>query len=277
MRNSRDEALVIEAGKTGLHYFRDIWSYRELFAFLAWRDILVHYKQTFIGIGWAVIRPLLTMVVFTLIFGRLANLPSGGVPYSALVFTGLLPWLLFANAFPAAGESLISSRSVISKIYFPRLIVPLSSVVVSLLDFSIGGILLLAMLGAQGIAPDWRILALPIVIIQLLALTVGAGLWIAALNVKYRDVRHVVPFLTQLGLYISPVGYSSAVVPESWRVLFSVNPMVGIIDGFRWALLPGQEGFPWMSYLMSSAVALTAVVSAVAFFRRTERYLVDTI
>jgi len=277
LRNSRDEALVIEAGKTGLHYFRDIWSYRELFAFLAWRDILVHYKQTFIGIGWAVIRPLLTMVVFTLIFGRLANLPSGGVPYSALVFTGLLPWLLFANAFPAAGESLISSRSVISKIYFPRLIVPLSSVVVSLLDFSIGGILLLAMLGAQGIAPDWRILALPIVIIQLLALTVGAGLWIAALNVKYRDVRHVVPFLTQLGLYISPVGYSSAVVPESWRVLFSVNPMVGIIDGFRWALLPGQEGFPWMSYLMSSAVALTAVVSAVAFFRRTERYLVDTI
>lgn len=229
--------LVIEAGKTERHYWKDLWRYRELFYFLAWRDILVRYKQTAIGIAWALIRPLLTTIVFVFVFGKLAKLPSDGVPYAVLVFVALLPWQFFANAFVEAGNSLISNANMISKVYFPRLVVPASAVIGGLVDFLISGVMLAGLMLWYDVAPDWRIMTLPLFLAIAVVAAMGAGLWIAALNVKYRDFRYIVPFVVQFGLYASPVGFSSAIVPEQWRLLYSLNPMVGVIDGFRWAIL----------------------------------------
>jgi lipopolysaccharide transport system permease protein len=210
----KSQVLTIEAGHSESQYWRDLWKYRELFYFLAWRDILVRYKQTAIGIVWSLIRPLLTMVVFTVVFGNLAKLPSQGVPYPILVFTAMLPWQFFSNALSESSNSLITNSNLISKVYFPRLIVPTSAVIVSFVDFLISGMLLLGLMAWYNFVPDWRILTLPFFILIAFAAAMGTGLWLAALNVEYRDFRYIVPFIVQFGLYISPVGFSSSIVPQ---------------------------------------------------------------
>jgi lipopolysaccharide transport system permease protein len=269
--------LVIEAGRTELHYWRDLWRYRELFYFLAWRDILVRYKQTVIGILWALIRPLLTIVVFTVVFGRLAKLPSDGVPYPILVCTAMLPWQFFATAFSEAGNSLVANANLVSKVYFPRLIVPASAVAVSLVDFLISLVILVALMIWYGVLPDWRILALPAFMLIAFGAALGTGLWIAALNVKYRDFRFVIPFLVQMGLFISPVGFSSTIVPDQWRLLYSINPMVGVIDGFRWSVSGSEAAFYWPGVLLSLVLVVVVLLIGITYFRRTERTFADVI
>jgi lipopolysaccharide transport system permease protein len=269
--------LVIEAGRTERHYWRDLWRYRELFFFLAWRDILVRYKQTVIGIVWALGRPLITMLVFTLVFSKLAKLPSEGVPYPILVFAALLPWQFFASAFSGAGDSLISNAGMISKVYFPRLVISASAVIVSFVDFLISGIILVGLMIWYGFAPNLRLLTLPLFIFVAFAAAMGTGLWFAALNVKYRDFRIIVPFVVQFGLYISPVGFSSTIVPEQWRLLYSMNPMVGVIDGFRWAILGGNTRLYWPGFLLSLALVLVILVTGILYFRKTEKTFADVI
>lgn len=269
--------LVIEAGRAEHHYWKDLWRYRELFYFLAWRDILVRYKQTVIGLAWALIRPLLTMVVFVFVFSKLAKLPSEGVPYPILVFAALLPWQFFSNAFTEAGNSLISNANMISKVYFPRLVVPTSAVIVSFVDFLISGIILVVLMIWYGFAPDWRILTLPLFIFIAFVAAMGAGLWIAALNVKYRDFRYIIPFVVQFGLYVSPVGFSSTIVPDQWRLLYSINPMVGVIDGFRWAILGGNTPLYWPGFLLSLSLVLVILFTGIYYFRKTEKSFADII
>lgn len=271
------ELLIVEAGRTERHYWKDLWRYRELFYFLAWRDILVRYKQTAIGVAWALLRPFLTMVVFTLVFSKLAKLPSDNVPYPILVFAALLPWQFFANAFTEAGNSLISNANMISKVYFPRLVIPTSAVIVSFVDFLISGVILVALMAWYSYLPDWRIVTLPFFILIAFAAAMGAGLWIAALNVKYRDFRYIVPFVVQLGLYVSPVGFSSAIVPEQWRLLYSLNPMVGVIDGFRWAILGGNTPLYWPGFLLSLTLVAMIFVTGIYYFRKTEKSFADVI
>ena len=269
--------LVIEAGRAERHYWKDLWRYRELFYFLAWRDILVRYKQTVIGLAWALIRPFLTMVVFVFVFSKLAKLPSDGAPYPILVFAALLPWQFFSNAFTEAGNSLISNANMISKIYFPRLVVPTSAVIVSFVDFLISGMILVGLMLWYGFAPDWRIFTLPLFIFIAFVSAMGAGLWTAALNVKYRDFRYIIPFVVQFGLYVSPVGFSSTIVPEQWRLLYSINPMVGVIDGFRWAILGGNTQLYWPGFLLSLFLVLVLLVTGIYYFRKTEKTFADII
>ena len=269
--------LVIEAGRAERHYWRDLWRYRELFFFLAWRDILVRYKQTVIGILWALGRPLLTMLVFTLVFSKLAKLPSEGAPYPILVFAALLPWQFFSSAFSGAGESLISNAGMISKVYFPRLVIPASAVIVSFVDFLISGVILVGLMIWYGFAPNLRMLTLPLFIFVAFAAAMGAGLWIAALNVKYRDFRIIVPFVVQFGLYVSPVGFSSSIVPEQWRLLYSLNPMVGVIDGFRWAILGGNTQLYWPGFLLSLFLVIVILFTGITYFRKTEKTFADVI
>ena len=269
--------LILEAGRTEKHYWRDLWRYRELFFFLAWRDILVRYKQTVIGIAWVLLRPFLTMLVFTLVFSKLAKLPSDGVPYPIMVFAALLPWQFFSNAFSSAGDSLISNASMISKVYFPRLVIPVSAVIVSFLDFLISGIILVGLMLWYGFMPSWHILTLPLFVFVAFAMAMGAGLWVAALNVKYRDFRYIVPFVVQFGLYVSPVGFSSTIVPEQWRLLYSINPMVGVIDGFRWAILGGNTQFYWPGFLLSLGLVTVILITGIFYFRKTERGFADLI
>ena len=269
--------LVIEAGRAERHYWKDLWRYRELFYLLAWRDILVRYKQTVIGLAWALIRPFLTMVVFVIVFSKLAKLPSDGVPYPILVFAALLPWQFFGNAFTEAGNSLISNANMISKVYFPRLVVPTSAVIVSFVDFLISGMILVGLMLWYGFAPDWRIFTLPLFIFIAFVSAMGAGLWTAALNVKYRDFRYIIPFVVQFGLYVSPVGFSSTIVPEQWRLLYSINPMVGVIDGFRWAILGGNTQLYWPGFLLSLFLVLVILVTGIYYFRKTEKTFADII
>ena len=272
-----NDVLVIEAGRTERHYWADLWRFRELLYFLAWRDVLVRYKQTIIGLAWAWLRPFLTMVVFTLVFGRLAKLPSESAPYPIMVFAGLLPWQFFATALADAGSSLITNANMISKVYFPRIIVPASSVVVSFVDFIISAVILAALMVWYGYAPNWRLLTLPLFTALAVLAALGASVWAAALTVKFRDVRYVIPFVVQLGLYISPVGFSSRVVPEQWRPLYSVNPMVGVIDGFRWSITGSTMPFYWPSLLFSTLIITVTVVSGIRYFRSTERTFADVI
>jgi lipopolysaccharide transport system permease protein len=269
--------LVIEAGRSERQYWQDLWRYRELFYFLAWRDILVRYKQTAIGVAWALIRPVLTMIVFTVVFGKLAKLPSGGVPYPILVFSAMLPWQFFANALSECSNSLITNANLISKIYFPRLVVPTSAVIVSFVDFLISGIILLGLMAWYDFVPSWRILTLPLFILIAFAAAMGAGLWLAALNVKYRDFRYIVPFIIQFGLYVSPVGFSSSIVPESWRWLYSLNPMVGVIDGFRWAILGGETQLYLPGFFLSAGFVVLLLISGIQYFRAYERSFADVI
>lgn len=269
--------LVIEAGRAERQYWKDLWRYRELFYFLAWRDILVRYKQTVIGIAWALIRPFLTMIVFTVVFGTLAKLPSEGVPYPILVFAAMLPWQFFANSLSECSNSLISNANLISKVYFPRLIVPTSAVVVSFVDFMVSGMILLGLMAWYNFVPSWRILTLPLFILIAFAAALGAGLWLASLNVQYRDFRFIVPFIVQFGLYISPVGFSSSVVPQQWRLLYSLNPMVGVIDGFRWAILGGGAQLYWPGFILSVGLVTLLLASGVWYFRKMERTFADVI
>lgn len=276
MVNSSQAELIIEAGRTEKQYWQDLWKYRELFYFLAWRDILVRYKQTAIGIFWALIRPFLTMVVFTIVFGNLAKLPSSA-PYPILVFAAMLPWQFFSNALTECSNSLINNANLVSKIYFPRLIVPTSSVIVSFVDFLISGMILLALMAWYNFVPSWRILTLPAFIIIAFAASMGAGLWLAALNVKYRDFRYIVQFIAQFGIYISPVGFSSSIVPEKWRLLYSINPMVGVIDGFRWAILGGEAKIYLPGFILSTGLVVLLFISGIWYFRKTERSFADVI
>ena len=275
--HANQSTLVIEAGRAERHYWRDLWRYRELFYFLAWRDILVRYKQTVIGLAWALIRPFLTMVVFVFVFSKLAKLPSESAPYPIMVFAALLPWQFFANAFTEAGNSLISNANMISKVYFPRLVVPVSSVIVSFVDFLISGIILVGLMIWYGFVPDWRILTLPLFILVAFLAAMGAGLWTAALNVKYRDFRYIIPFVVQFGLYVSPVGFSSSIVPEQWRLLYALNPMVGVIDGFRWAILGGTTQLYWPGFLLSLLLVIGMLITGIVYFRKTEKTFADVI
>ena len=269
--------LIIEPNRTTVAFFRELLRYRELFYFLAWRDILVRYKQTVIGIAWSVIRPLLTMLVFTIVFGRLARLPNEGVPYPILVFSAMLPWQYFANAMQESSNSLIAESRLISKVYFPRLIVPASSVIVSAVDFLISLALLGLLMLGYGFVPSWTLLFMPFFFLLATLAALGAGFWLSALNVKYRDFRYIVPFLVQFGLYVSPVGFSSSVVPERWRLLYSLNPMVGVIDGFRWCVQGTASSLYLPGFLISAAISVLAFSSGVWFFRRTERFFADFI
>lgn len=269
--------LLIEPNSPALHYWRDVWRYRELFWFLVWRDILVRYKQTVIGIAWSVIRPLVTMIIFTVVFGLLAKLPSDGVPYPLLVFTAMLPWNFFANALSESSGSLIGNANLLTKVYFPRIIIPVSSIIASLIDFAISLVIMAGIMLWYGYLPDWRVVTLPLFLLLAFLPVAGAGLWFSALNVKYRDFRYVVPFLLQLGLYVSPVGFASSIVPEKWRLLYALNPMAGVIDGFRWALLNGPVELYWQGLLLSTSFSLTLLVTGLWFFRKTERILADVI
>jgi lipopolysaccharide transport system permease protein len=271
------QEFIIEAGRSEQQYWKDLWRYRELFYFLAWRDILVRYKQTAIGMAWALIRPFLTMVVFSIVFGQLAKLPSQGVPYPILVFTAMLPWQFFANSLSECSNSLITNANLISKVYFPRLIVPTSAVVVSFVDFLISGMILLGLMAWYNFVPTWRILTLPLFIGVAFAASIGVGLWLASLNVQYRDFRYIVPFIVQFGLYISPVGFSSSVVPEKWRLLYSLNPIVGVIDGFRWAILGGDSYLYLPGFVLSLGLVALLFFSGIWYFRKMERKFADVI
>jgi lipopolysaccharide transport system permease protein len=277
MSDLAEKELIIEAGLTEAQYWRDLYRYRELFYFLSWRDILVRYKQTVIGIAWAVIRPFLTMVVFTIVFGKLAKLPSEGAPYSILVFSAVLPWQFFANALSETSNSLIGNANLISKIYFPRLIIPASSVITSFVDFLISGIILVALMIWYQFVPGWRVVTLPFFVAIAFAASTGCGLWLAALNVKYRDFRYIIPFIVQFGLFISPVGFSSSIVPAKWRLLYSLNPMVGVIDGFRWAIIGGKTLIYWQGFLLSLSLVILLLVTGIRYFRKTEKTFADVI
>lgn len=278
MSDDKQPILVIKPGASRLRYWRDVWSYRELLAILAWRDVAVRYKQAVLGSGWAIIRPLLTMLIFTFIFGVLAKLPSeGSAPYPLLVLAGMLPWLLFAGIMTEASNSLINNAPLVGKIYFPRIIIPVATCLVALIDFliSIGIFVVMALWYAY--TPDWRIIFFPVFTVLALLVALGPALLISALNVKYRDFRYIVPFMVQIGMYVTPVGFSSAIVPEKWQLLFSLNPMVGVIDGFRWCLLRGAAPLDWTSLSISLGVAATMLLLGVAYFRGTEKTFADVI
>ena len=270
--------IVIEAGRTDANYWRDLWRYKELFYFLAWRDILVRYKQTAIGVAWALIRPFLTMVILTVVFNKVARLPGTGyVPYALMVFAAMLPWQFFATALSESSGSLVGNAALISKVYFPRLIVPGTSVITAFVDFLITLALMALLMVWYGFPPGWRLLTLPLFIAMAIAAACGAGVWLCALTVKYRDFRYVVPFIVQFGLYISPVGFSSDKIPQEWRTLYALNPMVGTIDGFRWAFFGGESPLWWPSIAMSVAVSCLLCLFGGRYFRRTERTFADVI
>lgn len=275
---SQEPILVIEAGQIEKQYWQDIWNYRELFYFLAWRDILVRYKQTVIGVLWAIIRPLLSMVVFTVIFRGLAGLASDGdVPYPVLVFAGTLPWNFFSASITAASNSLTGSANMIKKIYCPRLILPVSTIVVGIVDLLVAGMIMLAMMIWYGVIPGWRVILLPFLIFLAASTSLGIGLWVASLNVRYRDFKHIIPFLVQIGSYISPVGFSSSRVPDEFRFLYSLNPMVGVIDGFRWCLLGQDIQLYAPGFMASILLSLLLLGSGIWYFRSVEKNFADYI
>ena len=277
MKENSKDYIVIEAGKSEKNYFRDLWRYKELFYFLSWRDILVRYKQTVIGVAWSIIRPILTMVVFTIIFGKIAKLPSADAPYPILVFTALLPWQFFSNALQESSNSLISNANMISKIYFPRIIMPVSSMIVALVDFTISFILLAIIMVFYRFVPSWKIVFMPLFLLLAIIVSTGAGLLISALNVKYRDFRYIVPFIIQFGLYISPVGFSSDTIPGKWRIIYSLNPMVGVIDGFRWSIIGKGVQFYMLGFVISIILTLILFIVAIIYFRKTEKTFADRI
>lgn len=275
---SKAHTLIIEPGLAERYYWRDLWLYRDLFFVLAWRDVAVRYKQTVIGLAWALIQPLLTMIVFTIIFGNLAKLPAeGAVPYALLVFAGLLPWQLFSTALVGASNSLLGNANLISKVYFPRLIVPASAVVVAFIDFLLSFVILIFLMLWYQFIPGWQIMTLPLFVVMAFLASLGPGLWITSLNVKYRDFRYIIPFLVQIGLYVSPVGFSSAIVPEQWRLLYSLNPVVGVIDGFRWAILGGESSLYLPGFLLSWGMIAFFLWLGIRQFRKMEKSFADLI
>ena len=275
---SKRDTLIIAPGLASRYYWMDLWRFRELFVVLAWRDLSVRYKQTVVGLGWAIARPLLSLIVLSTIFGRLARMPTEGTaPYALLVFAGLLPWQLISGAISEASSSLIGSANLISKVYFPRMIVPVASIVVALVDFGIGLGLLFGLMAYYRFLPGWQIVLLPCFVLMAVLACIGPSLLLAALNVKYRDFRYAVPFLVQMGLYASPVGFSSAVVPDRWRLLFSLNPVVGVLDGFRWSLLGGATPFYVPGFLASWGVIIGMLWLGIRQFRKMESSFADLV
>ncbi len=270
--------IILEPGRVEKNYWRDLWRYRELFQVLAWRDFAVRYRQTVIGIAWAVLRPVLTMIVLTVVFGKIANLPSdGGTPYALMVFAGMLPWSFFSTALSDASNSLVANTNLVSKVYFPRLVMPIATIVVAFVDFFIGFLILLGMMVWYQSFPDWRIIFIPVFLFFAFLAALGPGLWVTAIYVKYRDFRYVIPFMVQFGLYVSPVGFSSSLVPEKWRLLYSLNPMVGVIDGFRWCLLRGGAPIYWSGSCVSLLIIGASLWLGVRQFRKLERSFADLI
>jgi len=267
--------IVIESGKKDKNYWRDLFAYRELFYFLAWRDIKVRYKQTVLGISWSVIRPFLTLVVFTILFGKMAGLSSGNTPYALVVCAGLLPWNFFASAFSDTGMSLLINSNLLTKVYFPRLIIPCSSIIVSVIDFGISILIYAGLSIYYQFPPSVNTIFLPLFFIQLLIVIMGSGFLVAALNVKYRDFRYIIPFVVQIGLYISPVGFDASIVPEKWKLIYYMNPVSGIIDGFRWCLLSQPLYLP--GFIVSLLITILLFITGLIYFRKTEKSFTDII
>ena len=276
--NENDFDLVIEPRRSAKNYWNDLWRFRELFIFLAWRDILVRYKQTVIGLSWSLLRPFLTMVIMTIVFSKLAKMPTDGqVPYPILVYAAMLPWQFFSTSFSEASNSLITNSNMLTKIYFPRLIIPASTVIVNFVDFIISFIILIGLMIWYHFVPSWTILYLPLFLILALLSAIGAGLYVAALNVKYRDFRYIVPFVVQFGMYISPVGFSSNRIPEKWRLLYSINPMVGVIDGFRWSITGGESHIYLPGMFLSIGLILVLLLFSIWYFRKMEKTFADIV
>lgn len=276
MTVSQPIEIVIAPGAIERHYWRELWRYRELFQVLAWRDVAIRYKQTAIGVVWAIVRPLVAVIVFTLIFSRLARLPSAGdAPYAVMVLAGVLPWTFFSVALSDASNSLVVNANLIGKTYFPRLIVPAAAILAASVDFAVGLVILAAMMLWFGVPPGWPIVFLPVAALAAILAALGPSLWITAVNVRYRDFRYVVPFLVQFGLYISPVGFNSAVVPERWRLLYSLNPMVGVIDAFRWCILGGRSALYWPGLVISAVMIALGLWLGLRQFRKLEKSLAD--
>ena len=270
--------IIIEPGRTEKNYWSDLWRFRELFYILSWRDISVRYKQTVIGVLWALIRPVLTMVVFTVIFGKMAKFPSdGNAPYAIMVYAGMLPWQFFSSAITATSNSLVGNAQLITKVYFPRLIIPVSSIITSFVDFIISFIILIFLMFYFSFLPTWRMAYLLGFLIITFLTALGFGLFITSLNVKYRDFRYIVPFIVQLGLYISPVGFSSSIIPEKFRLLYSLNPMVGVIDGFRWSILGDNSNIYIPGFILSLFVAVIFLIIGLMKFRKMEKTFADII
>jgi lipopolysaccharide transport system permease protein len=268
--------LVIEAGRKQKAYWKDLWRYRELFYILAWRDLKVRYKQTFVGATWSIIRPVLTTIVFTIVFSRIAKLNApGAVPYALMVFVGMLPWQFFSNALSEASNSLIGNTNLITKVYFPRMIVPASTVITSLADMMISVGIMIIMFFIYKFLPPINILLLPVFVVLAFITAFGIGLYVTALNVKYRDFRYIIPFIVQFGLYVTPVGFSSSIIPDKWRLLYALNPMVGLIDGFRWCIL--DEKLQMLPFAISMSVSFLFLWLGVSYFRKTERSFADNI
>ncbi len=270
--------LIIEAGKSERHYWRDLWVFRELFLFLSWRDIAVRYKQTFIGVTWALIQPLITLVVMTVVFSVIAKMDAGvEAPYAVMVAAGTLPWQFFATSLGNTSNSLVTNANMLSKVYFPRLIVPVSAVIVSFVDFLISfAILALVMVWFQFV-PSWRIVFLPLFTLLAFSAAIGIGLWMATLNVEYRDFRYIVPFIIQFGVFVTPVGYNASKVPDSLYWLYVLNPMVGVIEGFRWSIIGGDSPINWTSIAISAGICVVLIITSIKFFRRMERTFADVI
>ncbi len=272
----QEPLVVIEPDVSGVgHNLRELWAYRELLYFLTWRDVKVRYKQALLGVAWTIIQPLFTMLIFTLFFGVLAKIPSDGIPYPIFAYAGLLPWTFFANAVTNSGNSLVGSANLISKVYFPRVIIPASAVAAGLVDLAIASLLLLGLMLYYGVAVTWNILMLPMLVVLIAMLALGVGLGMSALNVKYRDIRHVLPFLIQLGMFASPVIYPPSFVPERWRWVLLLNPLTGLIDGFRAALF--GRGFNWPALAMTGAITLALLVLSAQVFRRVEKSFADVV
>ena len=272
------DLLIIEAGQREIHYWLDIWRYRELLQVLAWRDLSIRYKQTVIGISWALIRPFLTMLVFTVLFGRIAKLPSDGTtPYALMVFAGMLPWTFFSTGLADASNSLINNANLISKVYFPRLLVPTATLAVAFVDFLISFCILVALMVWYRFAPGWEFVFLPIFVLFGFLTSLGPSLWITSLNVKYRDFRYIIPFILQFGLYVSPVGFSSNVIPEQWRLVYSLNPMVGVIDGFRWCILHGESQLYLPGLALGFCITAFFLWLGINRFRKMEKSFADLI
>ena len=275
---STPRELILEPGRAEKHYWRDIWDYRELFAILAWRDVSVRYKQTAIGVAWALVQPFLTMIVFTIVFSRVAKLPSeGSAPYPVMVYAGMLPWFLFSSILSGASNSLVTNSNLIGKVYFPRIIVPAAAAAVALVDFCINFVLLGVLMLWFRFVPSWHLVFLPVFIVLAILASLGPALLMTAMNVKYRDFRYILPFVVQFGIYISPVGFSSTVVPAKWRFWYSLNPVVGVIDGFRWCVLGGKSALYWPGFLLSLGIMALFLWIGIAYFRRTEKTFADLI
>jgi lipopolysaccharide transport system permease protein len=273
----REATIVIEPSRGFFDLdLASVWRYRELLYFLVWRDVKVRYKQTALGVAWAVLQPLLTMLIFTLLFGRVAKIPSDGLPYPLFAFSALLPWTYFSQAIARCSVNLVANAHLISKVYFPRLVLPLASVVMPIVDFALSFVILAIMMVYYGVAPTWGVVALPLFLALALLTALAAGLWLSAFNVRYRDVGHIIPFLVQVWMYASPVAYPLSVVPERFRLLYSLNPMVGVIEGFRWALL-GKESPDLVAISASVVVVLALLVGGVLYFKRVEDTFADVI